>query len=113
MSSSCELLIASHNEASCNLAFQQMTAHKLDNQQVWFAQLQGLSDEITFCLMEKGVTVYKYVPYGPTDIMIPYLCRRAVESFQMMANINIQTSYIKRAIRAKLSTTHKSSHNKH
>lgn len=95
MSPSCELLIASHNEASCDLAFQQMTARGLERHQVFFGQLKGLSDEVTFSLMDRGLTVYKYVPYGPTDIMIPYLCRRAVESFQMMANINIQISYIR------------------
>ncbi|KEP64764.1 UNVERIFIED_CONTAM: proline dehydrogenase [Hammondia hammondi] len=43
---------------------------------VSFGQLLGLSDDITFMLSSSGFRVYKYVPYGPVHVTIPYLLRR-------------------------------------
>lgn len=44
---------------------------------IFFAQLFGIADHITYTLARDGYPVYKYMPYGNTHILIPYLCRRA------------------------------------
>jgi len=41
----------------------------------------GLADHATYSLLKEGYNVYKYVPFGETDIMMPYLCRRTEESY--------------------------------
>ena len=52
---------------------------KKDNR-IWFAQLLGMSDNISFNLAKSGYNVAKYVPYGPIDSVLPYLIRRAEEN---------------------------------
>lgn len=71
-----------HNEASSNLLASLMREHsisKKDNR-VFFAQLLGMSDNISFKLANEGYNVAKYVPYGPVEKVLPYLFRRAEEN---------------------------------
>ena len=51
-----------------------------DDRRVWFAQLFGMSDNISFNLAKAGFNVAKYVPYGPVKAVMPYLLRRAAEN---------------------------------
>lgn len=53
---------------------------KTDDQRVWFSQLYGMSDHISFNLAEKGYNVAKYLPYGPVKHVLPYLLRRVEEN---------------------------------
>ena len=50
------------------------------DQKIWFGQLYGMSDNITFNLAREGFNVIKYLPYGPIKKVIPYLIRRAQEN---------------------------------
>jgi proline dehydrogenase len=51
-----------------------------DDKRVYFAQLLGMSDHISFNVAHGGYNVAKYVPYGPVKEVMPYLLRRAQEN---------------------------------
>lgn len=72
----------SHNAESNGLLCQMMMDHGLssNDNRVWFAQLLGMSDPISFNLAACGYNVAKYVPYGPIREAVPYLIRRAEEN---------------------------------
>ena len=71
------LLVASHNVDSVKIAQDKIAELGIDNGQVRFAQLKGFSDQLTVKLSQnKDLKVYKYLPYGPTETVMPYLVRR-------------------------------------
>ena len=71
-----------HNEDSCRLLVDQLNFHKIahNNPHVYFSQLLGMSDNLSFNLSNAGYNVAKYVPYGPVKAVLPYLFRRAQEN---------------------------------
>lgn len=72
----------SHNEASNQRLMAAMAERGLapDEPRIWFAQLLGMSDHISFNLARAGYNVAKYVPYAPIRDLVPYLMRRAEEN---------------------------------
>jgi proline dehydrogenase len=76
------IIIASHNEASnlytVDLLNEKGLSHK--HPHIHFSQLYGMSDNITFNLAKDGLSVSKYLPFGPIRDVIPYLMRRAQEN---------------------------------
>jgi proline dehydrogenase len=72
----------SHNEKSNADLANAMLAKGLNakDERIWFAQLFGMSDNISFGLAKAGFNVAKYVPYGPVYSVMPYLVRRAAEN---------------------------------
>ncbi|NDD47324.1 MAG: proline dehydrogenase, partial [Flavobacteriia bacterium] len=76
------LMIGSHNEQSAEKAAHLLTASgwKPSEAPVWFAQLYGMSDHISFVMAHHGFRVAKYLPFGPIDKVMPYLFRRAEEN---------------------------------
>ena len=76
------LFAGTHNEDSSYLLMQLMKQQGIKNNdpRVWFAQLYGMSDHISFNLSYKGYNVAKYVPFGPVKDVMPYLIRRAEEN---------------------------------
>ncbi|MCE7061756.1 proline dehydrogenase family protein [Dyadobacter sp. CY343] len=76
------ICLGTHNEYSsqyCAAKMKKLGIEKNDNR-IWFAQLLGMSDNISFNLSKAGYNVAKYVPYGPIDAVLPYLIRRAEEN---------------------------------
>jgi len=71
-----------HNEKSTELVMDKMKAKGIsqDDDRIYFGQLYGMSDNITYYLAEKHYNVAKYLPYGPVKDVVPYLTRRAQEN---------------------------------
>jgi proline dehydrogenase len=71
-----------HNEDSCRLLVNLMEEKKIQpaERNIYFSQLLGMSDNLSFNLADAGFNVAKYVPYGPVKAVLPYLFRRAEEN---------------------------------
>lgn len=76
------LFAGTHNEESSYLLMQLMEERELKNndERIWFGQLYGMSDHISFNLANAGYNVAKYIPFGPVKDVMPYLIRRAEEN---------------------------------
>ncbi len=66
-----------------------------DSPKVWFGQLYGMSDNITFNLASENFNVIKYLPYGPIKEVIPYLIRRADENTSVKGQTSRELDLIK------------------
>lgn len=91
------VFIGTHNEASCYLAMELMekyNIHKEDNN-VWFGQLYGMSDHISYNLASEGYNVAKYIPFGPVKDVMPYLIRRAEENTSVAGQTNRELTLLK------------------
>jgi len=76
------LFIGTHNEVSTYMALQLMNQKglKLDDHRIWFGQLYGMSDHISYNLGIECSNAIKLVPFGPVKDVVPYLFRRAQEN---------------------------------
>jgi proline dehydrogenase len=62
---------------------------------VYFSQLYGMSDNISFNLANSQYNISKYLPYGPVKDVIPYLMRRAQENTSVAGQTGRELSLIK------------------
>lgn len=85
-----------HNEASAMLLVKLMQQNNLqaNHSHVWFSQLLGMSDHISFNVANAGYNVAKYVPYGPVRDVLPYLIRRAMENTSVKGQTGRELSLI-------------------
>lgn len=76
------LCAGTHNEASSLKLVELMAAKQIanDDKRIFFSQLLGMSDHISYNLSQSKYNVAKYVPYGPVKEVLPYLIRRAQEN---------------------------------
>ncbi len=76
------VFVGTHNEESSYLAMKLMNELSIEKKdpRVWFGQLYGMSDHISFNQAALGYNVAKYVPFGPVRDVMPYLIRRAEEN---------------------------------
>ncbi|WP_373331455.1 proline dehydrogenase family protein [Salmonirosea aquatica] len=104
---SLEICLGTHNEESCLYCANKMTklGLKHNDPRVWFAQLLGMSDNISYNLAKQEFHVAKYVPYGPIDTVMPYLFRRAQENKSIAGQSSREFLLVKREMkRRKLGT---------
>lgn len=76
------LFLGTYNEESTYLLLQLMTSCKIvkNDKRIWFGQLFGMSDHISYNLANLRYNVAKYLPYVPVKDVMPYLLRRAEEN---------------------------------
>lgn len=94
------LFSGSHNEASnykLTLVMDELGLQKNDHR-IFFGQLYGMSDHISFNLANAGYNVIKYVPYGPLKATIPYLIRRANENTSVKGQSGRELSLVKKEL---------------
>ncbi|WP_456461869.1 proline dehydrogenase family protein [Lutibacter sp.] len=88
----------SHNEESSYLLMNLIEKHQLakDDKRIWFGQLYGMSDHISYNLAKEGYNVAKYLPFGPVRDVMPYLIRRAEENTSVAGQTNRELELLKR-----------------
>jgi len=93
-----ELFIGTHNEASTYLAMELMAQKNISKKEdgIWFGQLFGMSDHITFNLGAEGYNVAKYIPFGPVKDVMPYLIRRAEENTSVAGQTSRELTLLKK-----------------
>lgn len=89
--------VGTHNEYSCQYLTELMRQHKVapTDKHFYFAQLLGMSDNISYNLANAGYNVAKYVPYGPVEAVMPYLFRRASENTSVAGQASREFTLIK------------------
>ncbi len=93
---SVSLFLGTHNQNSIENAIELMESRNLDNsdKRVFFAQLYGMSDNLSFNLSKNKYNVAKYLPYGPVKVSIPYLLRRAQENTAVAGQTSRELQFI-------------------
>ncbi|HWR94571.1 MAG TPA: proline dehydrogenase family protein, partial [Flavobacterium sp.] len=86
-----------HNEASTYSLMNLMEKKgiKSTDNRIWFGQLYGMSDNISFNLAAEGFNVAKYLPFGPVKDVMPYLIRRAEENTSVAGQTSRELAMIK------------------
>lgn len=86
-----------HNEESSYLAMKIMDELHIakNDKRVWFGQLYGMSDHISFNLAKAGYNVAKYLPFGPVKDVMPYLIRRAEENTSVAGQTSRELNLLK------------------
>jgi len=92
--------IGTHNEISCKLLCKLMEHQNLprNHESIFFAQLLGMSDNISYTLAKLGYNVAKYVPYGPVESVMPYLFRRAEENTSIAGQTSREFSLLQKEV---------------
>ncbi|MCY4298331.1 MAG: proline dehydrogenase family protein, partial [Flavobacteriaceae bacterium] len=66
---------------------------------IWFSQLYGMSEHISFGLASQGYKTVKYIPYGPLKEIIPYLLRRAQENSSVIGHASRDIDLLKQELK--------------
>ena len=91
------IFAGTHNEESSYRLMEKLNKNELsiNNSQIWFGQLYGMSDNISFNLAKNGYNVAKYLPFGPVRDVMPYLIRRAEENTSVAGQTSRELNLLK------------------
>ena len=91
------LFAGTHNEESSYLLMELAKEHqvKTNDMRLWFGQLYGMSDHISYNLASQGYNVAKYLPFGPVRDVMPYLIRRAEENTSVAGQTSRELNLLK------------------
>lgn len=89
-----------HNENSSMLLAQLMQQNQIaaNDPRIYFSQLFGMSDHISYNLSNAGYNVAKYLPYGPVKAVLPYLFRRAAENTSVKGQAGRELTLLQREV---------------
>jgi proline dehydrogenase len=92
---------ATHNEESVQQLVVKMREKNIepDHPNVYFSQLYGMGDNLSYVLAKNGFNVSKYVPYGPVKDAVPYLIRRAQENSSVSGQVGRELSMIEKELK--------------
>ncbi|CAN1538824.1 Proline dehydrogenase domain containing protein [Flavobacteriaceae bacterium] len=91
------IFAGTHNEFSTYTLMELMKSKGVPSidDKIWFGQLYGMSDNISYNLAENGYNIAKYLPFGPVKDVMPYLIRRAEENTSVAGQTSRELSMIK------------------
>jgi len=91
------IFAGTHNELSSYKLIELMEAKGVlkNDPRIWFGQLYGMSDNISYNLAENGYNVAKYLPFGPVRDVMPYLIRRAEENTSVAGQTSRELNLLK------------------
>ncbi|NNF19587.1 MAG: proline dehydrogenase [Flavobacteriaceae bacterium] len=92
------IFAGTHNEQSSYMLMEQMEEKGIDknDSRIWFGQLYGMSDHISFNMAAEGYKVAKYLPFGPVRDVMPYLIRRAQENTSVAGQTSRELELLKK-----------------
>lgn len=99
------MVAGTHNEKSTQALVGKMYEKRIlpDHHHVYFSQLYGMSDNLSYVLAKNGYNVSKYVPYGPVEDAIPYLVRRAQENSAVAGQVSRELDLINKELKRRRS----------
>jgi proline dehydrogenase len=91
------IFAGTHNEESSYklMEMQQSNGIAKDDKRIWYGQLYGMSDNISYNLASHGYNVAKYLPFGPVRDVMPYLIRRAEENTSVAGQTSRELNLLK------------------
>ncbi|MEE9349683.1 MAG: proline dehydrogenase family protein [Flavobacteriaceae bacterium] len=91
------IFAGTHNENSSLKLIELAKKHNIqkDDMRLWFGQLYGMSDHISYNLSDNGYNVAKYLPFGPVRDVMPYLIRRAEENTSVAGQTSRELKLLK------------------
>jgi proline dehydrogenase len=91
------IFAGTHNEESSYKLMETMRYKGIakNDFRVWFGQLYGMSDNISYNLAHEGYNVAKYLPFGPVKDVMPYLIRRAEENTSVAGQTSRELTLLK------------------
>ena len=91
------IFAGTHNEESSYKVIDMMNEKGIakNDHRIWFGQLYGMSDNISFNLASHGYNVAKYLPFGPVRDVMPYLIRRAEENTSVAGQTSRELNLLK------------------
>ena len=91
------IFAGTHNEESSYKLMEMLKANSIEikDQRIWFGQLYGMSDNISYNLAAHGYNVAKYLPFGPVRDVMPYLIRRAEENTSVAGQTSRELNLLK------------------
>jgi proline dehydrogenase len=94
---SMSIFVGTHNELSSYKVIELMKEKGIakNDDRIWFGQLYGMSDNISYNLAAHGYNVAKYLPFGPVRDVMPYLIRRAEENTSVAGQTSRELNLLK------------------
>ena len=91
------IFAGTHNEESSYKLMEMQAAKGISksDSRIWFGQLYGMSDNISYNLAAHGFNVAKYLPFGPVRDVMPYLIRRAEENTSVAGQTSRELNLLK------------------